>query len=170
MTVCFRTAFLADVPAIRALVESAYRGDSARGGWTHEADLLSGERTSDDELAGMIADPAQRIVLAEREGALVGSVAITSKPPQRCYLGMLAVAPGLQAAGLGRQLIDAAEAAARETFGAAVMEMTVIHLRPELIGYYERRGYVRTGELRPFPYVAPETAHLDMVVLERALS
>ena len=60
MDATFRTAVAADVPAIRALVESAYRGDSARGGWTHEADLLGGERTSEAEVAAVVADPAQR--------------------------------------------------------------------------------------------------------------
>lgn len=169
MDATFRTAVAADVPAIRALVESAYRGDSARGGWTHEADLLGGERTSEAEVAAVVADPAQRIVLAEQDGRIVGSVAITSRPPARCYLGMLAVSPSLQAAGLGRRLIAAAEDEARRTFGATVMEMTVIHLRPELIAYYERRGYARTGEIRPFPYPLPEAPGLQMVVLERLL-
>ncbi|MDE2621006.1 MAG: GNAT family N-acetyltransferase [Sphingomonadales bacterium] len=169
MEATFRTAVAADVPAIRALVESAYRGDSARGGWTHEADLLGGERTSEAEVAAVVADPAQRIVIAEQDGRIVGSVAITSRPRARCYLGMLAVAPALQAAGLGRRLIAAAEEEARRSFGAAVMEMTVIHLRPELIAYYERRGYARTGEIRPFPYDLPEAPGLQMVVLERPL-
>lgn len=169
MDATFRTAVAADVPAIRALVESAYRGDSARGGWTHEADLLGGERTSKAEVAAVVADPAQRIVVAEQDGRIVGSVAITSRPEARCYLGMLAVAPSLQAAGLGRRLIAAAEEQARRSFGAAVMEMTVIHLRPELIAYYERRGYARTGEIRPFPYDLPEAPGLQMIVLERPL-
>ncbi|MBC2668958.1 GNAT family N-acetyltransferase [Novosphingobium piscinae] len=169
MTIAFRPAKLDDVGAIRALVESAYRGDSARAGWTHEADMLSGERTSDDEVAGVIADPAQRIVVAIEDGALIGSVAITSKPPRHCYLGMLAVSPARQAGGLGRQLIAAAEAEARRAFGAAVMEMTVIDRRAELIAWYERRGYHRTGETRPFPVDLPEAAGLTMVVLERLL-
>ncbi|MFX9073418.1 GNAT family N-acetyltransferase, partial [Acinetobacter baumannii] len=84
--------------------------------------------------------------------------------------GMLAVSPELQAGGLGRRLIAAAEAEAHRRCGAKVMEMTVIHRRPDLIAYYERRGYRQTGEIRPFPYEAPETTGLKMVVLERALA
>lgn len=170
MTALLRLAAAGDVPAIRALLESAYRGDSARRGWTHESDLLSGDRTSEEEVAGIVAAPDQRFIVAETDGAVIGCVAITSKPPERCYLGMLAVSPDLQAGGLGRQLISAAEDEARRSFGARAMEMTVIHRRPELIAYYERRGYRATGEIRPFPYAAPETAHLQMVVLERALA
>lgn len=166
----FRFAVLADVPAIRALVESAYRGDSARGGWTHEADMLSDDRTSDEEVAEVIESPDQRIVLAEQDGRLIGSVAITARDRGRAYLGMLAVSPVLQAGGLGRNLIAQAEASARDVFGASVMEMTVISRRGELIAWYERRGYNQTGERRPFPYEAPETAGLEMVVLERAIT
>ena len=170
MTASLRLAGPADVPAVRALIESAYRGDSARGGWTHEADLLSGTRTSDAEIAAIVAAADQRIILAEVDGRLVGSVTITDRPPARAYLGMLAVTPDLQAAGLGRVLIAGAEAEAARAFRATTMEMTVITRRSELIAWYERRGYRRTGEIRPFPYAAPETAHLEMEVLERTIA
>lgn len=159
-----------DVPAIRALVESAYRGESARAGWTHEADLLSGERTSEAEVAAIVNAPDQCVLVAEQDGRIVGSVALTALAPGRAYLGMLAVEPGLQGSGLGRGLISAAEKEAQRRFGAATMEMTVIAQRETLIAWYERRGYHRTGERRPFPYVSPETAGLEMVVLQRRLS
>jgi GNAT superfamily N-acetyltransferase len=163
----FRIAAHADVPALRVLVERAYRGDTARGGWTHEADLLEDERTSDEALAETIADPAARVVLAERDGALAGTVTVLCSTPGRAYLGMLCVDPALQAGGLGRALIAAAEQAARDAFGADVIEMTVIDRRVELIAWYERRGYVRSGETRPFP--VPGDHGFAMVVLERAL-
>lgn len=163
----FRLAKAGDVPALRALVESAYRGDSAKRGWTHEADLLDDERTSDDELAETIASEASRVLLAEIDGKLAGTVTITDVGGGRAYLGMLCVDPELQAEGLGRALIADAEDMAAEAFGAAVMEMTVIDARPELIAYYERRGYVRTGETRPFPFEGEN--RFRMAVLERSL-
>ncbi|WP_225206867.1 GNAT family N-acetyltransferase [Novosphingobium huizhouense] len=163
-----RLATAADVPALRLLVERAYRGDSARGGWTHEADLLDDERTDEEELAATLADPACHILVAEDEGRLTGTVTITRKSDARAYLGMLCVDPALQAAGLGRRLIAAAEAQAVRDFGAAFMEMTVIDKRPELIAWYERRGYARTGETRPFPM--PGEFPFAMVVLERPLA
>lgn len=169
MPPAFRTATPDDVAAIRALVESAYRGDSARQGWTHEADLLGGDRTSDGEVAAQIAEPGRAMVVAEAASRIVGTVAVTRLLGDRCYLGMLAVAPALQAGGLGRQLIAAAEDEARRRFGAAVMEMTVVHRRPELIAYYERRGYRQTGEVRPFPLDLPDGPELHMVVLERPI-
>lgn len=162
---------MADLPALRALVEQAYRGDAARQGWTHEADLLEGERTSDADLAGAIAHPGQALLVAEDGGRLVGTVTVTvtASAPGLAYLGMLAVAPDLQGSGLGRRLIAAAEQAARERFAATRMEMTVIDRRAELIDWYRRRGYRPTGEVRPFPGPLPQPPAFAMVVLERAL-
>lgn len=165
----FRIAEPADAPAIRALVERAYRGDSARAGWTHEADLLGGDRTSLDEVCAIIAAPDKFAVLGELAGTLAASVTVTDLGDGLCYLGMLAVDPALQAGGLGRALMAEAEAQAVRRFGARVMEMTVIAPRAELIAYYERRGYRRTGETRPFPMEVPEAASFSMVVLEREL-
>lgn len=164
----FRTATAADVPALRALVESAYRGESAKRGWTHEADLLDDERTSDAELAATIADEKARVLLARIDGRLAGTVTIRDLGDGTAYLGMLCVDPELQAEGLGRALIADAEAMAAEDFGAKVMTMTVIDARAELIAYYERRGYTRTGELRPFPL--PVDVPFKMVVLERRIA
>lgn len=162
---------MADLPALRALVEQAYRGDAARQGWTHEADLLEGERTSDADLAAAIAHPGQALLVAEDGGRLVGTVTVTvtASAPGLAYLGMLAVAPDLQGSGLGRRLIAAAEQAARERFAATRMEMTVIDRRAELIDWYRRRGYRPTGEVRPFPGPLPQPPAFAMVVLERAL-
>lgn len=163
----FRLARPSDVPALRALVEKAYRGESAKRGWTHEADLLDDERTSDAELAETIGSESSRVLLAEIEGKLAGTVTITDLGEARAYLGMLCVDPELQAEGLGRALIADAEDMAADAFGTTVMEMTVIDARPELIAYYERRGYVRTGETRPFPYGGED--RFRMAVLERSL-
>ena len=163
-----RTATMADLPALRALVERAYRGDSANQGWTHEADLLDDERTTDTDLAEAIEDrDARVVVLAEADGALVGTVTVTDQGDGRSYLGMLCVDPAHQAAGLGRRLIAAAERTARDKFGARIMEMTVIDCRSELIAWYERRGYVMRGEMRPFP--VPGEHPFAMVVLEHRL-
>lgn len=163
-----------DLAAIRALVESAYRGDAARLGWTHEADLVAGQRTDPAALAAIMADPAQRMIVLRADGAIIGSVVIADRGSQTAYLGMLAVTPGRQAGGIGRCLIDAAEQAARVEFGATRIEMTVIAQRAELIAYYQRRGYALTDERRPFPYGDPRIGNalrtdLEFVVLARNL-
>lgn len=165
--ICFTTAKPQDVPGLHALVEKCYRGDSAKQGWTHEADLLDDTRTSEAELATVIANAKARVLLASVDGNLAGTVTITDLGEGRAYLGMLCVDPELQAEGLGRALLADAEDTAAEAFGANVMEMTVIDARPELIAYYERRGYARTGETRPFP--VPGEHAFAMVVLERSL-
>jgi GNAT superfamily N-acetyltransferase len=162
-----RVAGQADLSALHALIERAYRGDSARAGWTHESDLLSEARTSVEELAAIIADPDQRILIAEREGALIGCVEVARAGEGVGYFGMLTVDPTRQAAGLGKLLIAAAEQAASRAFGATRMELAVVDKRPELIAYYERRGYAATGEVRPFP--APEAIPLDLLIYSKAL-
>lgn len=169
-----RPATIADIPALHRLVERAYRGDSARKGWTHEADLLGGQRTDVEALRDIIADPLQRILLVVRDDGLVGCVQVSQKNVDTAYLGLLSVDPDVQAGGLGKALIDAAERAAQIEFSAFKMEMTVIRQRSELIAYYERRGYTLTGEERPFPhdderFGLPVTRDLSFVVLTKAL-
>lgn len=166
--IAFRAATPADVAALHPLIERAYRGETAKAGWTHEADLLFDERTSAEELAGLIADPERVILLAHHADDLVGCVQVARAGEDLAYLGMLTVEPTLQASGLGRRLLAAAEAEAVARFGARRMEMTVIHRRAELIAWYARRGYAPTGETRPFP-VDPPRPELAFVVLEKGL-
>lgn len=168
-----RLANAADIPALHLLIEGAYRGEGAKRGWTHEADLLGGQRTDEAALREVLGDAGQRLLVAEEGGALVGCVSVRELPDGAAYLGLLTVEPGSQAGGLGRRLLEAAEDDARAA-GASRMEMTVIRQRPELIAWYERRGYRLTGERRPFPhgdprFGLPRTDELEFVVLERAL-
>lgn len=166
-------AVAGDLEALEALVESAYRGDSARAGWSHEADLVGGRRTDAEELGAMLANARQHILLLRDGGGLKACVALTEKGEGLVYLGMLTVDPARQAGGTGRAVLEGAEAFARERLGARTMEMQVIAQRPELIAWYERRDYARTGETRPFPYderrYAPKRDDLAFVVLAKAL-
>lgn len=164
--IAITTASPADAPALKDLLEAAYRGDSARQGWNHEADILDDERTSRAELDALLADPAVTILTARDGGELIGCVAVTRKDASLAYLGMLCVLPTLQSGGLGRQLLDAAEDLARAE-GIAAMEMTVIDSRDALIAWYERRGYAFTGETRPFPVLRDPP--ITFVVLEKPL-
>lgn len=171
-TICHATRD--DLTALHALVERAYRGDSARQGWTHEADLLGGQRTDREELDTILSDPAQLVLVATRDDAMIGCVHIADKSEGLVYLGMLSVDPRHQASGLGKRLIDAAENEARNRFAARTIEMSVIRQRGELIDYYVRRGYAETGEERPFPlddarFGLPRTRALTFTVMTKAL-
>lgn len=165
-TLTFTPASAADIPALKSLLEAAYRGDSARQGWNHEADILDDERVTREELGALIADPAVTILTARNGADVIGCVAVTIKDSALAYLGMLCVAPALQSAGLGRGLLDAAEDHARLA-GIAAMEMTVINSRDALMAWYERRGYICTGETRPFP--VPRDPPITFAVLEKRL-
>ena len=147
----FRLATSGDVAAIVALVESAYRGDVSRKGWTTEADLLDGQRTDPAGVAELIAKPGSCMLLAERDGALL-ACANLEKRGDAGYFGMFSVRPDLQGAGIGRAVLAEAERVAHEDWHCREMHMTVISVRDELIAWYERRGYRRTGIHSPFPY------------------
>ena len=148
----YRHATVTDVAAIVQLVESAYRGEASRAGWTTEADLLDGQRTDATAVAEMLNAPQSTVLLAEDGGQLVGCCRLERRPGAEAYFGMFSVQPLQQGEGVGRQLLAEAERIARDDWAAATMIMTVIAQRAELIAWYERRGYRRTGETEPFPY------------------
>ncbi|MCB5909165.1 GNAT family N-acetyltransferase [Streptomyces pinistramenti] len=147
----FRSATAADIPGLVELIESAYRGDASRAGWTTEADLLEGQRTDPDGVARVVRQEGSRLLIAERDGALIACCQLEHRG-DHAYFGMFAVRPSLQGGGLGKVIIAEAERVARADWGVREMRMTVIRQREELIAWYERRGYRRTGELSPFPY------------------
>ncbi len=150
-TLSFRTATTNDIPALIALVTSAYRGDASRQGWTTEADLLDGNRIDPDVLARDIGRPGSRVLLAERDGDLLACAHVAEEDGAG-YFGMFSVSPELQGTGVGKALLAEAERVAREEWRLPSMRMTVIDVRDELIAFYERRGYARTGIKKPFPY------------------
>jgi ribosomal protein S18 acetylase RimI-like enzyme len=147
----YRAATLDDVPALVELVTSAYRGDSSRKGWTTEADILDGNRIDPEVLREDIERPRSRVFIAERDGHLLGCAHVCEQDGGG-YFGMFSVRPDLQGAGLGKAMLAEAERIVREEWKLPVMRMTVIDVRAELIAWYERRGYLRTGIVKPFPY------------------
>jgi len=169
-----RDAVAADIPALHALIESAYRGEASRAGWTTEADLLGGQRTDPEELAVILADPTQALLTAWRDWELLASVLIARREEGVGYFGMLSVSPALQAGGLGRRMIQAAQTALAERYGAQVVRISVFPQRETLIAWYGRLGYRDTGETLPFPYDEPRLGSplrddLYFIVMEKAL-
>lgn len=178
MTYCpdraIRDATPADAEALHGLIERAYRGDSARLGWTSEADLLGGQRTDPEEIDDILADPDRALLAAFDGEALVGCVLIAGEGEGVGYFGMLSVEPTLQSAGVGSRLIAAAETALAERFGARVVRLRVFPQRHSLIAWYERLGYRATGETAAFPYGnarlgLPLRDDLHFVILEKRL-
>lgn len=169
----FRRAGPEDVTDLLALVESAYRGEESRRGWTTEADLLDGRRTDAGQLAEAVGAPGSVVLVAERSGELVGCCQLVGHG-ERAELGLFAVRPSLQGGGIGRALVAAAEALVHREWSARAMSMKVVAQRAELLAWYGRLGYRPTGETAPFPYGderfgVPRRADLEFVVLEKAL-
>jgi ribosomal protein S18 acetylase RimI-like enzyme len=169
----FRKARAEDAERIAHLVNSAYRGDSSRAGWTTEAELIDGARTNPQEILGLIEGEGSLILLCLRGVDIVGSVYLQRRAAA-AYLGLLVVNPQLQGAGIGKQLMAAAETLVRTEWGSTKMTMTVISVRQELIAFYERRGYRRIGESHPFPASIgasiPKVPGLQFEVLEKSLA
>lgn len=168
----FREAVVQDAAAIASLINSCYRGDSSKKGWTTEADLLDGTRTNEAEIQSLITTPGSLFLLCVDDEEIIGSVHLQEEVSSG-YLGMLVVKPDLQGSGLGRQLMEAGERLVREKWRARKMTMNVFTMRPELLAYYERRGYRRTGKVKRFEphdvHGIPRVEGLELEVLEKDL-
>jgi ribosomal protein S18 acetylase RimI-like enzyme len=170
----FRRATALDLGSLVALINAAYRGERSRLGWTTEADLVGGQRTDCGLLEELISDPNAYLVALESGGKVVGTVLVEDQGGC-AYVGQLAVLPELQGRGYGRALLEHAEAIASGVFRQSRVRLHVLAVRGELIAFYERRGYVRTGARAAFPYGnsrygEPKRADLEHVVLEKRLT
>jgi ribosomal protein S18 acetylase RimI-like enzyme len=166
------TATIDDIEALNILVNSAYRGESSRKGWTTEADFLDGIRTDVEGLQETIERTDSWILkYVNEERKIIGCVHLEKKQ-DKLYLGMLTVLPELQGSGIGKKLLFEAEEMARKHF-CDVIFMTVLSERAALIAWYERHGYYLTGETKPFPMNNPRFGlpkkHLEFVVMEKKI-
>ncbi len=164
-------AVIEDAPALDKLVNSAYRGDSSRLGWTTEADILDGTRTDAAAIAELIKTAGTILLKYVEENEILGCVELRIEDG-KLYLGMLTVRPHLQGKGIGKKLLNAAEEKAKEQKCTSIF-MTVISVRTELIEWYVRHGYKLTGERKPFAFNDPRFGQpkmkLEFVVLEKPI-
>ena len=158
-----------DIPELIALINGAYRGEGSKKGWTTEADLLDGTRTDEKNLGALINDPNGVLLKClNEEEKIIGCVNL-QKHGSKLYLGMLTVSPELQGGGVGKYLLNAAAEHAKNN-ACSEIYMTVISVRDELIAWYERHGYNKTGEKKPFPVGASfgiQKQPLEMIVLRK---
>jgi len=164
-------AAITDVPELNILVNSAYRGETSKKGWTTEADLLDGLRIDEATLNSYFEDPNIIILKnTDEAGQITGSVYLEVRRP-KLYVGMFSVSPLLQGKGVGRNLLSAAESYAKQ-LDCPTLTMTVISTRLELISWYERRGFKATGEVEPFHHGVKfgiPRQPLELIVLEKAV-
>lgn len=164
-------ATLQDIPALNTLINSAYRGESSKKGWTTEAHLLEGKRTTEEELTAIFLDPKNTFLKYTENDKIIGSVLLIEKEHQ-LYVGMLTVSPELQNSGIGKKMLAEAEVHAK-TLGLSTLSMTVVSVRSELIAWYNRHGYVDTGEREPFPasdiHINVSDKPLEFIHLEKKI-
>jgi ribosomal protein S18 acetylase RimI-like enzyme len=167
-----RKATIADVIQLNKLVNSAYRGEISKKGWTTEADLLDGTRIDEAALTDLINKKGTTILCYEIDNNIKACVELREEG-DKVYLGMLSVNPQLQGSGLGKILLKEAEVFAKEK-SLTYIYMTVISVRTELVAWYQRHGYQLTGERKPF--VVPDVRWgipkqpLEFVVLKKKIS
>ncbi len=168
-----RRATDAELPEVVDLVNKAFRGSE---GWAVEFRVVEGPRITLEGLRADIAakpDALQLVWRDEVDGGLVGSVWMEPLGEGVWYLGLLCVSPQAQTKQLGRALLAASEEAAKK-HGATRMRISVMNVRDTLMQWYERRGYVQTGEMKPFPYGdesvgKPMRDDLSFFILEKEL-
>lgn len=160
-----------DIPALVTLINSAYRGETSKKGWTTEAHLLEGKRTDEQEMTEILEDPKNTILKFTENDTIIGSVLLVEKGHQ-LYLGMLTVSPELQNSGIGKKLLAEAENHAK-SLGLSSIIMTVISVREELIAWYKRHGYVDIGKREAFPesgiHITVSEEPLEFIYLEKGL-
>lgn len=152
MTLDLRIASDADSADVADLVNRAYRPDENSGGWTHESNMLAGPRISAQQVGALFGEKSAVLLLCD--GARLVACVYVQGGEAGAYIGMLATDPARQVSGIGKQMLDHAEQYARQHFGAARFDISVLSGRPELLAFYERRGYVLTGEVEDFPVAA----------------
>jgi ribosomal protein S18 acetylase RimI-like enzyme len=160
-----------DVSALNVLINSAYRGESGKQGWTTEADLIEGTRIDVDELIEILKDPKATILKYVDDGEILACVELIQEE-DKLYLGMLTVSPLLQGKGIGKELLIVAEQEAQKrNYNKIVMQ--VISVREELMDWYVRHGYTHTGERKPFHFTEAKFGQpkqpLEFVVLEKMI-
>lgn len=164
-------ATIQDIPSLTILINSAYRGETSKKGWTTEAHLLAGKRTTEEELAAIILDPKNTFLKFTENDKIIGSVLLVEKGDQ-LYVGMLTVSPELQNSGIGKKMLAEAEIHAK-TLGLSTLSMTVVSVRSELIAWYKRHGYEETGEREPFPssdiHINISDKPLEFIFLEKRI-
>lgn len=168
--ISFREALLIDSARISALINVGYRGETSRKGWTTEAELLDGLRTNEQEIYQLIQAEHSKIIVCVQNDELIGSIHLLHNDDS-AHIGMFVVKPNLQNLNIGKQLLSAAESFALVQWQVKKLAMFVITVRQELIAFYERRGYKRTGQFQEFPVNPaiwqPKLAGLKLEKLEK---
>ena len=168
------SAKLEDVKKLEKLINSAYRGEDSKKGWTTEAEILGGIRVDEEALTLLITNPNVTILkLSDTDNKILGTVCLEVKLHE-LYLGMFAVSPVIQGKGIGKALLLAAEHHAILNNCSKIV-ISVISTRVELIAWYSRHGYMATGNSIEFDEIEgrfgePKVEGISLIEMEKLLN
>lgn len=163
------------------LVNQAYRPDEAEQSWSNEAHLVKGNRISQQQMQALWTDHSTLLILKSMQmdtakkrlvEKILGCVYIEYQDTA-AYIGMLTIAITYQNQGLGHLMLGQAEQHIKKRAAIKTIQMSVLSGRPELLAFYQRRGYQLTGESSAYPVDAdvgqPFDANLKIIKLEKNL-
>lgn len=169
----YRIATNKDVPELVGLINCSYRPRGDCAGWTHESNLIDGERINSQQLAELLERESSTVLLGLNKGEIVACVNINEEVGV-IYLAMLTVTPSCQNFGLGKEMLQLAEEYAENQYDASVLNLFVISQCKELYDFYLRRGYQSTEITSDYPANAgvgiPKVEGLKLSLLTKQLS
>ncbi|MDD4978418.1 MAG: GNAT family N-acetyltransferase [Gallionella sp.] len=167
-----RDACKADASEITRLVNQAYRPKNRLAGWTHESDLVNGSRTNTGQIISILSRADSTIIIGLRSNLIIACIHL-EKIGRDIHFGLFAVDPEYQGIGIGKEMLKLAENYVVERFGPKKIVMTVLSARHELINFYLRCGYRRTGNITDYPTDAgigtPKICEIKIETIEKQL-
>ncbi|CEJ55068.1 hypothetical protein PMG11_01345 [Penicillium brasilianum] len=148
----FRTATQDDILDLKQLIESAFRAEDCREGWVGNSQLAAQFSIEAKNIASIIDNPESLFLMAgDTSGTLLGTIGVSKRGPDSARLFMLAVDPDCHRGGLGKRILTYAEGYCQREWGSKVLGLDALSNRENLISWYMRRGFRKTGETTPFP-------------------
>ncbi|WP_240007321.1 GNAT family N-acetyltransferase [Pseudaquidulcibacter saccharophilus] len=172
--ITIREANANDIARIEYLVETTYRGEDSKKGWTTEFNLLAGTRLQKGEIAAALADKANQFFVAERDNIVVGVICV-NKNGDWIEFGKFSVDPEMQGLGIGKMLIAKVEDFVRNIWGADKLKLSVISIRKELVDFYARYGFKDTGQridfikIHPYVELKDGVSDFEVIIMEKSV-
>jgi ribosomal protein S18 acetylase RimI-like enzyme len=161
----FRIATKEEAPQLQNLIHAAFRFTDASVEWIGSPELANTFNMDINVIIERIASPENVffIVSDTPNGPTIACVNVFKKAPDYGRIALLAVDPTIQRGGLGKIVMKKAERYLKEELGVKRIGLNALHTRKGLIAWYERQGYVKTGDVEK---ITTERYEEEIVLIE----